>query len=135
MTRRPRTQGRDTRWVEGARWRLADEVQYIQRRAAEYDSRIITVGPVVLFSTETGDAWVLDPAEHLAMPVAREGEPLPVQIEETATRFTIGWGGQYRIEGPTFVYVAKDTRTARAILGYPTQLIAAESAKVPPPGR
>lgn len=135
MTRRLRPQGRDTRWVEGARWRLADEVQYIQRRAAEYDSRIITVGPVVLFSTETGDAWVLDPTDHLAMPVAREGEPLPVQIEETATRFTIGWGGLYRIEGPAFVYVAKDTRTARAILGYPTQRIMEESAKVPPPGR
>jgi hypothetical protein len=90
--------------------------------------------PVVLFSTETGDAWVLDPADHLAMQVAREGEPLPAQIDETATRFTIGWGGQYRIEGPAFVYVAKDTRTARVILGYPTRLIAAESAKVPPPG-
>lgn len=134
MTRRPRKQGRDTRWVEGAQWRLTDEVRYIQRRAAAYDSRIVTVGPVVLFSTETGDAWVLDPADHVAMQVAQEGEPLPVQIEETDTRFTIGWGGQYRIEGRAFVYVAKDTRTARAILGYPTRLIAAESAKVPPPG-
>lgn len=134
MTRRPRKPGRDTRWVKGAQWRLTAEVRYIQRCAAAYDSRIVTIGPVVLFSTETGDAWVLDPADHLAMQAAREGEPLPVQIEETATRFTIGWGGQYHIEGPAFVYVAKDTRTARAILGYPTRLIAAESAKVPPPG-
>jgi len=118
--------------VQGARWRLAGEVRSIQRRAAAYDSRIVTVGPVVLFSTETGDAWVLDPADHVAMQVAREGAPLPVQIEETDAGFTIGWGGLYRIEGHAFVYVAEDSRTIRTILGYPTRLIAAESAKMPP---
>ena len=127
MARRPRKPGIDTRLVEGARWRLADEVQYIQSRAAEYDSRIVTIGPLVLFSTQTGDAWVLDPAAHLAMPVAREGEPLPVQIGETAKNFTIGWTGQYRIDGDAFVYVDKDARRARTILGYPTQLIAEHS--------
>ena len=127
MARRPRKPGIDTRLVDGTRWRLAEEVQYIQRRAAEYDSRIVTIGPLVLFSTQTGDAWVLDPADHLAMPVARAGEPLPVQIGETATRFTIGWTGQYRIDGDAFVYVAKDARRVRTILGYPTQLIVEHS--------
>jgi hypothetical protein len=127
MARRPRKPGLDTRIVDGARWRLAEEVQYIQGRAAEYDSRIVTIGPLVLFSTQTGDAWVLDPADQLAMPVAREGEPLPVQIGETATRFTIGWTGQYRIDGDAFVYVAKDARRVRTILGYPTRFIAAQS--------
>jgi hypothetical protein len=127
MARRPRKPGTDTRIVDAARWRLVDEVQYIQRRAAEYDSRIVTIGPLVLFSTETGDAWVLDPAAHLAMPVAREGEYLPVQIEETATSFTIGWTGQYRIDGEAFVYVDQDARRVRTILGYPTRLIAEHS--------
>ncbi len=127
MARRSRKQGHETRLVDGARWRLADEVQYIQRRAADYDSRIITVGPLVLFSSETGDAWVLDPADQLATPVAREGDPLPVQVEDTATSFTIGWTGQYQIDGDAFVYVAKDARTVRTILGYPTRLIAEQS--------
>lgn len=132
MTRRRHAQGRDIRWVEGTRWRLAREVRSIQRRAAACESRIVTVGPVVLFSTETGDAWVLDPADHVAMQVARESDPLPVQIEETNAGFTIGWGGPYRIEGHAFVYVAENSRTVRTILGYPTQLIEAESAKMPP---
>ncbi len=56
MARRSRKQGQDTKLVEGAKWRLADEVRYIQRRAAEYDSRIITVGQLLLFSSERGDA-------------------------------------------------------------------------------
>src|SRR6267378_4344938 len=39
------------RIVEGKSFRLADEVRYIQRRAADHDGRIVTVGQLVLFST------------------------------------------------------------------------------------
>ena len=39
------------RIVEGRSFRLADEVRYIQRRAAEHDSRIVTIAQLVLFST------------------------------------------------------------------------------------
>ena len=42
--------------VDGKCFRLADEVRYIQRRAAEHDSRIVSIGQVVLFSSESGDA-------------------------------------------------------------------------------
>src|SRR5712692_813853 len=62
------------RIVEGKSFRLADEVRYIQRRAADHDGRIVTVGQLVLFSTETGDAWLLDPADRLAARLARDGE-------------------------------------------------------------
>jgi hypothetical protein len=37
----------------------------------------------VLFSTETGDAWLLDPADQLAARVARDGDPEEVNFEET----------------------------------------------------
>ena len=46
--------------VEGRSFRLADEARYIQRRAAGHESRIVSIGQLVLFSTETGDAWLLD---------------------------------------------------------------------------
>src|SRR5258708_37888889 len=54
--------------------------------------------------TQTGDAWLLEPANHLAVPLAREGDPLPIYIEETDKNFTIGWTGTYRIDGQLFVY-------------------------------
>src|SRR6266481_2309834 len=79
--------------------RLADEVRYIQRRAADHDGRIVTIGELVLFSTETGDAWLLDTADRLAASLAREGGSEPIHIEETDTTFAIGWKGCYRIEG------------------------------------
>jgi hypothetical protein len=45
--------------AEGKQFRLAKEVASIQRRAAEHDGRFVTIGQLVFFSTETGDAWML----------------------------------------------------------------------------
>jgi hypothetical protein len=106
--------------VEGKSFRLADEVRYIQRRAAAHDGRIVTIGQLILFSTESGDAWLLDPADRLAARLAREGESEPIHIEETDTTFAIGWKGHYRIDGAAFVYSDRDTSRVTTILGYPT---------------
>ena len=37
--------------VDGKSFRLADEVRYIQRRAAEHDERVVSFGQIVAFST------------------------------------------------------------------------------------
>jgi hypothetical protein len=112
------------RSLEGKDFRLADEIDYIRRRAAEYDGRFVTVGPLALFSTETGDAWVLDPADRLAARLARDGDPEEVYFEETETNFAIGWKGNYQIDGDAFVYIDRDTARATTILGYPTRRLA-----------
>jgi hypothetical protein len=75
--------------VNGKDFRLADEVRYIQRRAAEHDSRVVSIDQVVLFSSESGDAWMLDPFRHLAVRLASDGYPQPIHIEETETTFTV----------------------------------------------
>jgi hypothetical protein len=111
--------GPGRRIVEGKSFRLADEVRYIQRRAADHDGRIVTLGQLILFSTKTGDAWLLDPADRLAARLARDGESEPIHIEETDTTFAIGWKGHYRIEGPAFVYSDHDSGRVTTILGYP----------------
>jgi hypothetical protein len=105
--------------LAGRDFRLADEVRHIQRRAANHDGRIVTVGQLILFSTETGDAWLLDPADRLAARLARDGESEPIHIEETDTMFAIGWKGRYRIEGPAFVYSDNDSGRVTTVLGYP----------------
>src|SRR6266705_6192701 len=112
--------GPGRRLLEGESFRLADEVRYIQRRAAEHDGRIVTIGQLVLFSTETGDAWLLDPSDQLAARLARDRDSEPIHIEETDTTFAIGWKGHYRIEGPTFVYLDQASGRVTTTLGYPT---------------
>jgi hypothetical protein len=106
--------------MEGGRFRLIEEVRYIQRRAADHDGRVITIGQLVLFSTETGDAWLLDRTDHLAARLARNGEAEPIQIVETAATFAVEWKGNYRINGPAFVYSDRDIGRVITIVGYPT---------------
>jgi len=106
--------------VDGTNFRLADEVRYILGRAAEHDGRVVTIGQIILFSTETGDAWLLDPSDQLAARLARDGDPEPFHIEENETTFTIDWKGRYRIEGAAFVYMDRETGRLATIHGYPT---------------
>jgi len=103
---------------------IADEIRYIQSRAAARDARLVTIGSVAFFSTETGDAWVLDPEDHLAVRLARDGTPEEVYFEENETNFSIEWKGSYRIEGDTFLYVDRVGNRHIAIAGYPTDRIA-----------
>jgi hypothetical protein len=124
--------GRSARQVVDAKgFRLADEVRYIQDKAADHDGRMVTLGQLILFSTDTGDAWLLDLTDRLANRLARDGDPEPIHLEETDTSFTIAWKGRYHVEGPAFVYVDRDTGRVTTFLGYPTQKIAqAEYLKI-----
>jgi hypothetical protein len=124
MGRKKIGRGAGRREIHGTDFRLAEEVRYIQRRAAEHDARFVTVGPLALFSTDTGDAWLLDPADHLAARVARDGVPEPLHFEETDTNFAIEWKGQYRVDGEAFVYVDRNSARVVSVLGYPTARIA-----------
>jgi len=116
--------GPGQRDMRGKDFRLAVEIRYIQRRAAASDGRFVTVGPLALFSTDTGDAWLLDPADHLAARLARGGDPEPIQFEETDTNFAIGWKGNYSVDGDAFVFIDNDSARIVTILGYPTDRIA-----------
>ncbi len=93
MNRKKIKAGPGKQGVEGKHFRLAKDIKYIQRRAAEHDGRFVTIGPLVLFSTETGDAWILDPADQLAARLARDGDPEAIDFEEADTNFAIGWKG------------------------------------------
>jgi hypothetical protein len=93
------------------------EVDYIVSRAALFDGRVVTLGQLVYFSTDSGDAWMLDPQDHFALRLADAGDRLPVHVVETATSFDVGWTASYRLEGE--VFVVADASGARAIVGYP----------------
>ena len=124
MNRKKIKAGPGKQWVEGKDFRLAKEIKYIQRRAAEHGGRFVTIGPLALFSTETGDAWILDPSDQLAARLARDGDPEPIDFEETDTNFAIGWKGNYHIEGRAFLYADRQAGRIITILGYPTAKIA-----------
>ena len=82
MGRRTIKRGSARQVVDAKGFRLADEIGYIQDKAADHDGRIVTIGQLILFSTDTGDAWLLDVTDRLAARLARDGDPEPIYLEE-----------------------------------------------------
>jgi hypothetical protein len=113
---------------------LSKEVRSIQHRAAERDGRIVSMGPLVFFSTETGDAWMLEPADQLAVRLAAGGDPLRVHIEETDVTFAVGWQGRYRFDGNAFIYEDSQSGHVSVIHGYPVQQLLAALLPTQPVG-
>lgn len=101
---------------------ILSEVRYVIRRAINKELRVVSLGPLIFFSTETGDAWVLDHQDKLALCLARCGDEQPFAISETATNFKIGWEGKYQICDDVFMFIA-NTGQSSSIIGYPVQEI------------
>jgi len=101
---------------------IMGEADYIIKRARNHEACVVTLGPLVFFSTDTGDAWMLDPAEGFALCLAQDGDAQPFTITETATNFSIEWKADYRIDGDVFI-VAERSGRIRSISGYPIREI------------
>ena len=91
---------------------------------ANHDGRVVTIGQLTRFSSETGDAWIIDRDDHLALRLAHDGDPEPFHIDETETSFAIHWTHHYRIEGAAFVFTDRDTRRTTTVIGYTTDKLA-----------
>jgi hypothetical protein len=126
--RRNRLQTREVRWEEVS---ITGEAEYIVARAMAEDARIVSLPPLVFFATTTGDAWILDAEEGLAVQLAAAKTRLPFAITETPERFAIEWPGTFRLDGDTMIFADKGGRV-RAIVGYPTQQIVAALARARP---
>ncbi|HYZ75364.1 MAG TPA: hypothetical protein VE641_19955 [Chthoniobacterales bacterium] len=122
-SRRKIKRGPGTRVIRGQDLVLADELAYIRVKAAEYSSCVVGLGKVILFSTESGDAWLLDPAECLAARVACDGHPEPIHSAETEKSYAIEWRGRYRIDGDAFTYFDNESGRVTTLHGYPTTRI------------
>jgi hypothetical protein len=78
---------------------------------------------LIFFSTEAGDAWMLDTEHSLALCLARDGAPREVQIVETENNFAIGWEQTFQIDGEVFTVTHRSGRIT-SVFGYPTKEIA-----------
>jgi hypothetical protein len=110
---------------------LRDEVEYVCRLASDGESHVIGFGKLVFFSTATGDAWMLDWEDELAICLMKEGDLRPFELGETDRQFAIQWQGRYHIEAELFTYIDNATPTrVRTIAGYPTDAISATIARL-----
>lgn len=101
---------------------IRGESAHVVERAARGEARIVTLGPLLFFSTQTGDAWMLDPADHLALRLAKDGVPLPAGIVETVDTYAIEWNASYALDGAIFKVIEGPSRETR-VIGYPVEEI------------
>ncbi len=89
--------------------------------------RVVALGPLVFFSTATGNAWMLDMEDRFALCLMIEGTRGPVTVVETRENFAIEWEGTFRIDGDVMIY--KDNAgVSRRMHGCPTMQILALQA-------
>lgn len=101
---------------------IQKEAAYIIGRAQQHEGRIVTLGSLVFFSTETGDAWMLDTEDDYALCLARNGSRQSFRIVETETSLAVEWDKQFQIEGDTFTVTDRSGQVT-SIVGYPTASI------------
>lgn len=79
-------------------------------------------GKLILFSTDTGDAWALDWEDQLVLCLARDGVRQEYTAIDGADNYQIAWSAEYRIDGDAFVVIERNGRV-RTIMGYPVRAI------------
>jgi hypothetical protein len=98
------------------------EIKGIVQSAQRHEGRVVGSGQFIFFSTETGDAWMLEPADNLALCLARDGAAQDVTVQETADQFRVAWESVYHMTDTAFAIVEK-SGGMRTIYGYPTRQI------------
>jgi hypothetical protein len=107
---------------------ISAEVQHIIEKAKGRDAIVVAAGGYVLFSSRTGDAWMLDSANGLALCLARNGKEQTYRIVETPPSVAIEWNARYHFERDAFVVMDTAGKTRR-IRNYPAQQILSYTAK------
>jgi hypothetical protein len=113
---------RQVRCLHGRQFNVRKEETYIVRCASRQEARVVVIGPLLFFSTETRDAWVLDPEDGLARCLCKDGRPLSSGITETDASFSIAWEARYRFDGDSMIF-ANNSGGRRIVLGYPVREI------------
>ena len=101
---------------------IARETAHIIRSAQSGIARVVGLGPLILFSSDTGDAWLLDWQDGSALCLARGGVQQEFNITETEEQFAIEWTSHYEIIGDVMT-IRDDSGKAVSIEGYPTAAI------------
>lgn len=120
--KRPKRRRSRRQTLSREEYSITREVEYIIKRAENEESSVVKIRELILFSTMTGDAWILDFQDGLGLCLARNGDRQPFTITESPTIFNIEWTADYRIDGDAFI-VAERSGRIRKIFGYPTSEI------------
>ncbi len=97
------------------------KAEQIIQSVIDRDPQIDCIGNFIFFSTQSGEAWMLDHRDNRALRLAEDFKALPYKIIETRDRFSIEWTERFRIQDGAFIASQKDTQIT--FNDYPTKTI------------
>jgi len=109
---------------------LQNEINTIQKTASKSKFKVRELGVFVLFSTEKGDAWLLEVAESDALQLASKREIMTVELEENPDTIEIFWTHTFGIENKQFIITDYKDKKVQVIDNYPTHAISAAIKRI-----
>ncbi|OGQ87157.1 MAG: hypothetical protein A2512_02075 [Deltaproteobacteria bacterium RIFOXYD12_FULL_56_24] len=109
---------------------IKTEVAKIQANAGAGKAGVLTLGVFVLFSTPSGDAWLLEVTDMDAIQVAQDGKKLAVEIEENPETIEINWTHKFEIKNKKFSLTSYKDNSEETREDYPTHAILAMVKKI-----
>lgn len=102
---------------------LQSEIEKLQDIAVRREKTVKPLGVFVLFSTEEGDAWLLEITDMDAVQVAEKGERKEVELDENKQTIEINWTHRFAIRKKKFVTISYHDDTETTYEEYPSQAI------------
>lgn len=109
---------------------IKTEVEKIQENAVARKAAVLTLGVFVLFSTPSGDAWLLEVTEMDAIQVAQGGEKLAVEIEENPETIEINWTHKFEVKNKKFILTSYKDKSEETKEDYPVHSIISTVKKI-----
>ena len=109
---------------------VAIEVEKIQEIASAKKAAVLALGVFVLFSTTSGDAWLLEVTDMDAIQVAQGGEKIAVQIEENPETIEINWTHKFDVKNKKFVLTSYKDKSEEIREDYPGHTILSTVKKI-----
>lgn len=109
---------------------LAAAVAKVQQAAALRQESCCELGVFVLFSTEDGDAWVLETTESDAFQAAAAGQPLPLPVHENREVIEVDWSHSFTLCGRRLLLTEHKSRAETELRRAPTMQISAALRRI-----
>ena len=100
---------------------LMNEVKNIQEDAAQKRAKVRELGVFFFFSTEEGDAWVLEMTDRDCIKVAEKGAALAPPIDENPETIEVNWSHTFELRGKNLYLTAYGTTDPVLFANAPTR--------------
>ena len=121
---------RQTVPVDPAKVTLMAKVVEIQQAAMEKRQHIIEIGVFVLFSTLTGDSWLLELTDSDCIQLTDKGEKIQAAINESRDVIEVDWSHTFAIIDKRFEVEGYRDKKKELLAQYPTMEIAAAIKRI-----